>query len=87
MGKSALLKAAAVQAARMRGTPVPIYLSLGRHAGRTPEDMILGQLRNYGEIDDDELGRWFIRGDGQPLLFDGLNEVDAATRGGHSPVV
>jgi hypothetical protein len=79
MGKSALLRAVAARAAG-RCRALPVLINLAQYEGTEPEAMIRAQLKNFGGITDDRLADWMITNGGLLLLFDGLNEVGAATR-------
>lgn len=59
---------------------IPIFLPLGRYKGCQPLEMVHTQLASYGQLTDEEITSSFLQRGGFLILFDGLNEVDSATR-------
>ncbi|MCP5106380.1 MAG: hypothetical protein GY950_23545 [bacterium] len=58
----------------------PVFLPLSRYADKPPEEVFDSQLKSYGRIIDEKLGRWFLKQGGFIIFMDGLNEVSKETR-------
>jgi hypothetical protein len=81
IGKTAYLRYLAYHLAA-KGKRIPVYVPLSRYRGVPLIDAVVSQIATLGGMGggDRELLEWFVTQETFVILFDGLNEVDAATR-------